>query len=151
MLILEGFQAGLSWWTILQKRERFREVFFRFEPERMATMSDEYIETLMQDPGIVRNRLKLRAARSNAQAWLQLNDPVSLIWSVTNGQPKISHYADHSQVPSTSPEAEQLSRTLKTAGFKFVGPTICHAYLQAIGVLMEHTTDCVQYSALTEK
>lgn len=147
-LILEGFQAGLSWWTILQKRERFREVLFQFDPERLAAMTDSDIETLMQDPGIIRNRLKLRAARSNAQAWLQLDNPVELIWSVTDGQVRVGHYADHSQVPATSPPGDELSRKLKARGFKFVGPLICHAYLQSIGVLMEHTMDCHRFREL---
>jgi len=149
MLILEGFQAGLSWRTILQKRERFREVLFQFRPELLAAMPDSHIDTLMQDPGIVRNRLKLRAARTNAQAWLRLENPVELIWSVTDGQPKINHYADHTHAPATSPQADELSRFLKKAGFKFVGPTICHAYLQATGVLMEHTMDCYRYKQLS--
>lgn len=148
MLILEGFQAGLSWWTILQKREHFRTALFQFDPERLATMNDDDITTLLQDPGIVRNRLKLRAARTNAQAWLKLNNPVELIWSITNGQPIIGHYADHTQLPATSAQAEALSRILKEKGFKFVGPLICHAYLQAIGVLMEHTMDCYRYAEL---
>ena len=149
MLILEGFQAGLSWWTILQKRERFRDVLFQFDPEQLAAMTDTHIDTLMLDPGIVRNRLKLRAARSNAQAWLRLDNPVELVWSVTGGKPKIGHYADHTQIPVTSPEAEELSRRLKKEGFKFVGPVICHAYLQATGVLMEHTMDCHRYAQLS--
>lgn len=151
MLILEGFQAGLSWWTILQKRERFRAVLFQFDPEQLASMSDDYIETLMQDPGIVRNRLKLQAARTNAQAWLTLDDPADLIWSVTGGQPVIGHYTDHTQVPATSPQAEELSRRLKDNGFKFVGPLICHAYLQAIGALMQHTIDCHRYADLATR
>lgn len=151
MLILEGFQAGLSWRSILQKRERFREVLFQFDPERLAIMTDDHIDALMQDPGIVRNRLKLRAVRSNAQAWLRLDDPVALIWSVTGGQPKIGHYSDHTQVPASSPQSEDLSRRLKAEGFKFVGPVICHAYLQATGVLMEHTTDCHRYLHLSKK
>lgn len=151
MLILEGFQAGLSWWTILQKRERFRAVLFGFDPGQMALMSDDYIETLMQDPGIVRHRLKLQAARSNARAWLELPDPVALIWSVTGGRTRVGHYSDHTRVPATSPQAHDLSRRLKAAGFKFVGPVICHAYLQAIGVLMEHTTNCHRYSSLAGK
>lgn len=148
MLILEGFQAGLSWWTILQKRDRFRQALFQFDPKQLAAMTDDYIDTLMLDTGIVRNRLKLRAARSNARAWLQLDNPVGLIWSVTDGQPKISHYADHSQIMASSPQAEALSRHLKKEGFKFVGPVICHAYLQAVGVLMEHTMDCHRYPQL---
>lgn len=148
MLILEGFQAGLSWWTILQKRPRFREALFGFCPQRLATLTDDDIEQLMQDAGIVRNRLKLNAVRTNAQAWLRLDDPAELIWSVVEGQPLVNHYPSHHDVPASSPHAERLSRILKGAGFKFVGPTICHSYLQAIGALMEHTMDCYRYQEL---
>lgn len=151
MLILEGFQAGLSWRSILRKRDRFRQVLFGFDPEKLAVMTDDHIEELMNDPGIIRNRLKLNAARTNARAWLQLDDPVDVIWSLTDGQPKVSHYRDHTAVPATSPEAQALSRQLKIAGFKFVGPTICHAYLQATGVLMEHTMDCHRYQQLAQR
>lgn len=148
MLILEGFQAGLSWWTILQKREHFRKVLFQFDPERLAAMTDDHINALMHDSGIVRNRLKLQAARTNAQAWLKLDDPVDLIWSLTDKQPVNGHYSDHTQVPTISAYADQLSQRLKARGFKFVGPLICHAYLQAVGVLMEHTMDCYRYAEL---
>lgn len=148
MLLLEGFQAGLSWITVLKKRPRYREVMFNFDPERLARLSDDEIECLMQDPGIIRNRLKLRGARQNAQAWLRQSDPVSLIWSAVGGQPRINHYACLQDVPTVTPEAQALSRALKKAGFTFVGPTICQSYLQAIGCLMDHTTDCHRHAAL---
>ncbi|MDS1139781.1 DNA-3-methyladenine glycosylase I [Pusillimonas sp. SM2304] len=148
MLLLEGFQAGLSWITVLKKRPRYRQVMFGFDPERLAGMSDGYIQELMQDPGIIRNRLKLNAARQNAQAWLRQSDPVALIWSFVDGQPKINHYARMQDVPTITPEAQTMSRTLKKAGFNFVGPTICQSYLQAIGCLMDHTTDCHRHAAL---
>lgn len=149
MLLLEGFQAGLSWITVLKKRERYREVLYGFNPEKLALMSDANIEELMQDPGIIRNRLKLNAARDNARAWLKLEDPVALIWSFTGGAPIVHHYARHEDIPTTGPEAEHMSRTLKKAGFRFVGPTICQAYLQAVGCLMDHTTGCHRYPALS--
>jgi DNA-3-methyladenine glycosylase I len=148
MLLLEGFQAGLSWITVLRKRPRYREVLFNFDPEKLATMSDDYIDTLMQDSGIIRNRLKLTSARQNAQAWLKLSDPVALIWSFVGGSSKINHHQQHTDVPAVSPEAETMSRTLKKAGFNFVGPTICYAYLQAVGCIMDHTTNCHRYGAL---
>ena len=148
MLLLEGFQAGLSWITVLKKRERYRQVLFGFDPKQLASMSDETIETLMQDKGIIRNRLKLNAARQNAQAWLRLDDPVGLIWSFTDGKPIIHHYASQEDIPATSPEAERMSKALKKAGFRFVGPTICHAYMQAIGCFMDHTTDCFRHASL---
>ena len=148
LLLLEGFQAGLSWITVLKKRERYREVLFGFDPEHLAVMSDEYLESLMQDPGIIRNRLKLKAARQNAQAWLRLEDPLTLLWSFVGGQPKINHFGERSQMPAVTPEAEAMSRTLKKAGFTFVGPTICYAYMQATGMVMDHTIDCDRYADL---
>ncbi|PLC50103.1 3-methyladenine DNA glycosylase [Pollutimonas subterranea] len=148
MLLLEGFQAGLSWITVLKKRPRYREVLFNFDPEKLAAMSDAYIDTLMQDPGIIRNRLKLRSARQNAQAWLKLDDPVALIWSFVDGVPKVNCHGRLADVPVTTLEAESMSRALKKAGFNFVGPTICYSYLQAVGCIMDHTTDCHRYPAL---
>lgn len=148
MLILEGFQAGLSWITILKKRQRFREVFFDFDPISLAAMDDAYIATLMQDSGIIRNRAKLNATRVNAQAWLTLEDPVSFVWAAVGGTPLINHYNAHADVPATTAQAQALSKTLKQAGFKFVGPTICYAYMQATGMVMDHTTDCSRYPAL---
>lgn len=148
LLLLEGFQAGLSWITVLKKRERYREVLFGFDVQRLAAMSDEYLERLMQDPGIIRNRLKLKAARQNAQAWLRLEDPRALLWSFVGGQPKINHFSERSQVPAITEEAEAMSKALKKAGFTFVGPTICYAYMQATGMVMDHTTDCDRYAAL---
>ncbi|MDA7086768.1 DNA-3-methyladenine glycosylase I [Pseudomonas sp. SA3-5] len=148
LLLLEGFQAGLSWITVLKKRERYREVLFGFDVQRVAVMSDEYLESLMQDPGIIRNRLKIKAARQNAQAWLRLEDPVALLWSFVGGQPKINHFSERSQMPSVTVEAEAMSKTLKKAGFTFVGPTICYAYMQATGMVMDHATDCDRYAVL---
>ncbi|MCG4452903.1 MULTISPECIES: DNA-3-methyladenine glycosylase I [unclassified Pseudomonas] len=148
LLLLEGFQAGLSWITVLKKRERYREVLFGFDVQRLAVMSDEYLESLMQDPGIIRNRLKLKAARQNAQAWLRLEDPLALLWSFVGGAPKINHFSERSQMPAVTVEAEAMSKALKKAGFTFVGPTICYAYMQATGMVMDHTTDCDRYAVL---
>lgn len=149
LLLLEGFQAGLSWITVLKKRERYREVLFGFDPQRLALLSDEEIEKLMQDPGIIRNLLKLKAARQNAQAWLRLEDPVALLWSFVGGAPKVNHFSERGQVPAVTAEAEAMSRALKKAGFTFVGPTICYAFMQAAGMVMDHTTDCDRYRELT--
>ncbi|BCD85608.1 DNA-3-methyladenine glycosidase I [Pseudomonas solani] len=148
MLLLEGFQAGLSWITVLRKRERYREVMFGFDAQRLARMSDEEIEERMQDPGIIRNLAKLKAARQNAQAWLRLEDPVKLLWSFVGGVPRINHFVGRGEVPAVTPEAEAMSKALKKAGFTFVGPTICYAFMQACGMVMDHTTDCDRYSAL---
>ncbi|MBU1492328.1 MAG: DNA-3-methyladenine glycosylase I [Gammaproteobacteria bacterium] len=148
MLLLEGAQAGLSWITVLKKRERYRQVLHGFDPERLARLSDEEIEVLMQDAGIIRNRLKLKSARQNAQAWLRLDDPVAMLWSFVGGQPKINHFSERSQVPAVTAEAEAMSKALKKAGFTFVGPTICYAFMQATGMVMDHTTDCDRYAQL---
>jgi DNA-3-methyladenine glycosylase I len=149
LLLLEGFQAGLSWITVLKKRQRYREVLYGFDPARLAVMSDEEIEARMQDPGIIRNLLKLKAARQNAQAWLRLDDPVMLLWSFVGGAPKVNHFSERGQVPAVTPEAEAMSKALKKAGFTFVGPTICYAFMQAAGMVMDHTTDCDRYRELT--
>lgn len=148
MLLLEGFQAGLSWITVLKKRERYRQVLFGFDAERLAVMTDEEIEERMQDPGIIRNRLKLQAARKNARAWLKLEDPAGLLWSFVGGAPKINQFSGRGDVPAVTPEAEAMSKALKKLGFTFVGPTICYAYMQAAGMVMDHTRDCDRYRAL---
>lgn len=150
MLLLEGFQAGLSWITVLKKRERYRQVLFGFDPGRLALMTDDEIDARMLDPGIIRNRLKLKAARQNAQAWLRLEDPVALLWSFVGGQPKINHFSERSEVPAVTREAEAMSKALKRAGFTFVGPTICYAYMQATGMVMDHTRDCDRYAHLQQ-
>jgi DNA-3-methyladenine glycosylase I len=150
MLLLEGFQAGLSWITVLKKRPHYRKVLHGFDPHKLAAMSDAEIDALMQDPGIIRNRLKLNAARQNARAWLALPDPVGLMWSFTGGRPMVSHHPRHDSVPTVTPQAEQMSRTLKKAGFNFVGPTICQSYLQAVGCFMDHTTDCFRHGILAK-
>ncbi|HEX8544173.1 MAG TPA: DNA-3-methyladenine glycosylase I [Pseudomonas sp.] len=149
LLLLEGFQAGLSWITVLKKRPRYREVMFGFDVQRVADMSDADIEALMLEPGIIRNRLKLNAARRNARAWLALDNPVEFLWSFVGGQQKVNHFKDRSQVPAITPEAEAMSKALKKAGFTFVGPTICYAYMQSSGMVMDHTIDCDRYAVLT--
>lgn len=149
LLLLEGFQAGLSWITILKRRARYREVLFGFDAERLAQLTDEEIEALMQDATIIRNRLKLKAVRTNARAWLAQPDPVGLLWSFVGGTPQINHFKDRSEVPAITPEAEAMSKALKKAGFTFVGPTICYAFMQASGMVMDHTTDCDRYAVLS--
>jgi DNA-3-methyladenine glycosylase I len=111
-------------------------------------MSDAEIEELMLDPGIIRNRLKLNAARRNAQAWLALEDPVAFLWSFVDGKPVINHFKDRSEVPAVTPTAVEMSKGLKKAGFTFVGPTICYALMQASGMVMDHTQDCDRYAVL---
>ncbi|MCQ4260912.1 DNA-3-methyladenine glycosylase I [Stutzerimonas stutzeri] len=147
-LILEGAQAGLSWITVLRKRERYRQVLFGFDPARLARMTDVEIEERMLDPGIIRNRRKLEAARRNAQLWLELEDPAGWLWSFVGGEPKINHFESIAQVPAVTVEAQAMSRALKKAGFGFVGPTICYAFMQACGMVMDHTIDCERYQVL---
>ena len=149
LLLLEGFQAGLSWITILKRRARYREVLFGFDAPRLARLTDAEIEELMLDATIIRNRLKLNAVRTNARAWLALEDPVGLLWSFVGGEPKINHFKDRSEVPAITSQAQAMSKALKKAGFTFVGPTICYAYMQATGMVMDHTTDCDRYAILT--
>lgn len=150
-LLLEGFQAGLSWITVLRKRERYRQVLFGFDPQRLAQMSDDEIDERMLDTGIIRNRRKLEAARRNAQQWLELEDPAGWLWSFVGGQPKVNRFESINQVPAVTAEAEAMSRALKKAGFSFVGPTICYAYMQACGLVMDHTTDCDRYLSLAAR
>jgi len=148
MLLLEGFQAGLSWITVLRKRERYRQVLHGFDPVRLAQLSDERIAELMLDAGIIRNRLKLNAVRRNAQAWLAVDNPAEWLWSFVGGVPKVNHFKGRDEVPAVTDEAKAMSKALRKAGFTFVGPTICYAFMQATGMVMDHTIDCDRYAAL---
>ena len=146
-LCLEGFQAGLSWITILKKRDRFREVFHSFDPEKIAGMTSEDISRLMLDAGIIRNRLKIEATISNAQAWLKImetgNDSfANFIWATVDDITKINQPKTKTEVPSKTKEAEILSTRLKKAGFRFVGPTICYAFMQSMGLVNDHIKGC---------
>ncbi|OMG64900.1 3-methyladenine DNA glycosylase [Stutzerimonas balearica] len=147
-LLLEAFQAGLSWITVLRKRERYRQVLFGFDAERLAIMSDGEIDERMQDPGIIRNRRKLEAARGNARAWLALEDPAGFVWSFVDGRPKVNRFERLDQVPAVTDEAQAMTRALKRAGFSFVGPTICYAYMQACGMVLDHLVDCERHAQL---
>lgn len=121
LLLLEGFQAGLSWITVLKKREHYRQVMFGFDAQRLAVMSDAEIEALLQDPGIIRNRLKVAGARRNAQAWLALDNPVAFLWSFVQGTPKINHFTERHEFPAVTPEAEAMSKGLKKPGSRSSG------------------------------
>lgn len=150
-LMLDGFQAGLSWITILKKRDRYREVYRGFDPRFMADQTDDDLHDLLQDAGIIRNRLKVFGARRNAQAWLRLaeqTDPGQWLWQFVGGEVKLNHFTSFDQVPAITAEAEAMSRALRKAGFTFVGPTICYAFMQATGMVMDHTTDCFRYPEL---
>ncbi len=152
MLILEGAQAGLSWLTVLRKRAHYRRVFAGFDPNAVARFSDRQLDRLLQDPGIIRNRLKVRAARTNARVFLELKARhgsfSDFLWAYVDGAPVINHWQRFSEVPARTPLSDRLSRDLRKAGFTFVGSTICYAFLQATGVVMDHTTDCFRYREL---
>lgn len=148
-LILEGAQAGLSWITILKKREQYRESFAAFNPEKIARFDQQKITSLLQNKGIVRNRLKIQAAIINAQAYLALQEDYTnfstFIWQFVNGQPKQNHWRSHGQIPVSTPESEQMSKELKRRGFKFVGSTICYAFMQAVGMVNDHVVTCFRH------
>jgi DNA-3-methyladenine glycosylase I len=150
MLILEGAQAGLSWLTILKKRENYRRAFAGFDPPRVARFDRRKIESLLRDEGIVRNRLKVNAAVTNAQAYLKIQEEFGgfdpFIWNFVGGKPRANAWRTMKQVPVTTPESDAMSRELKRRGMKFVGSTICYAYMQAIGMVNDHTTDCAWHA-----
>jgi DNA-3-methyladenine glycosylase I len=151
-LILEGFQAGLSWLTILKKRENYRKAFDRFDPAVVAHYNGEKIEELMKDTGIVRNSLKIRAAVDNARAFLDVQDEFGsydgYIWQFVGGKPIQNERRHPKEIPSRSTESEAMSQDLKRRGFKFVGPTICYAFMQAVGMVNDHLVSCFRYRQL---
>jgi DNA-3-methyladenine glycosylase I len=146
MLILEGAQAGLSWLTILKKRQNYRRAFAGFDPARVARFDRRKVDSLLRDPGIVRNRLKVEGAVKNANVYLKVQDEFGgfdpFIWGFVGGKPRVNAWPTMRQVPVTTPESDSMSRELKRRGMKFVGSTICYAFMQAIGMVNDHTTDC---------
>ena len=150
-LILEGAQAGLSWLTVLRKRPHYRRLFADFDAGQVARFDAARVETLLQDPGIVRNRLKVQAAVSNAQAFLAVQEAFGsfdrYIWDFVDGRPIVNHFERLDQVPAVTPLAETLSRDLKRRGFRFVGPTIVYAHMQATGMVNDHLVDCPRHAA----
>ncbi len=146
MLVLEGMQAGVSWNLILNKEENFRKAFDGFDPETVAAYNEAKLETLMQDAGIIRNRSKIRAAVTNAQAFLKVQKEFgsfdSYIWGFTDGQVIDHHLQNISAMPASDELSERISRDLKKRGFKFVGPTIIYSYLQGIGIINDHWEQC---------
>ena len=149
MLVLEGAQAGLSWYTILKKREAYRRAFDGFDPERIARYGEEKIAALLADPGIVRNRLKIHAAVGNARAVLDLRESgigfSDFLWEFTGGTPLVNAWRRLEEVPATTPISESMSRALRQRGFRFVGPTICYAFMQAVGMVNDHLTSCFRW------
>lgn len=151
-LILDGAQAGLSWITILRKRENYRVAFDDFDPEKIAEYDDAKITELMANPGIVRNRLKINAAVKNARAYLRMvNESMSFsehLWSFVGGKPIIHALRSEADYVATSPESEAMSKSLKKLGFSFVGPTICYAFMQAVGMVNDHLVSCFRYDEI---
>lgn len=144
-LILEGFQSGLSWITVLRKREHFRRVFENFEAEKMADYGPDKVAALLADPGIIRNRLKVEAAVENARAYLALSETQSLssfLWDFVDGKPLQNRLTSHSDIPAQTPLSATISKALKGAGFRFVGPTTVYAMMQAVGMVNDHLTAC---------
>jgi DNA-3-methyladenine glycosylase I len=150
-LILEGAQAGLSWSTILNKRENYRRAFDGFDPQRVAQYQAKKIKALLGDPGIVRNKLKIAAAVENAKAFLRVQDEFGTfdhyIWQFVGGKPRINKWKSLKQVPARTPESDAMSKDLKRRGFKFVGSTICYAFMQAVGMVNDHLVDCICYES----
>jgi DNA-3-methyladenine glycosylase I len=150
-LILDGFQAGLSWITILRKRDNFRKAFDGFDPEKIARYTPRKIEALMQDAGIVRNRLKIEGTVLSARAWLDIMDKgdgfASLLWNHLDGKPKINSFKTLRSVPAETPVSRAISKDLGSRGFKFVGPTIVYAFMQAVGMVNDHLVTCHRHEA----
>jgi DNA-3-methyladenine glycosylase I len=151
-LILEGAQAGLSWLTILRKRENYRRAFAGFDPERVARFGARDVRRLLCDPGIVRNRLKVESTVRNARAFLAVQEEFGSFarfqWQFVGGRPKLNAWRSVKQVPPRTAESDELSKALKRRGFTFVGSTICYAHMQAVGMVNDHTTDCFRYRQL---
>ena len=155
MLILEGAQAGLSWSTILKKRENYRAAFDQFDAECIAQYDQRKIDKLLANPGIVRNRLKIAAAIRNANAFLDVKKECgtldAYLWQFVDGRPKENHWRTMKEVPARTPESDALSKDLAKRGFKFVGSTICYAYMQAVGMVNDHTVDCFRHSEINRQ
>ena len=148
-LLLEGAQAGLSWITILKKRAAYRLALDNFDAGLIARYDENKIESLLQNSGIVRNRLKIHSAVTNAQKFLAVQEEFgsfdSFIWKFVEGVPRQNHWFSHSEVPASTPQSDAMSKELKRRGFKFVGSTICYAFMQATGMVNDHTADCFRY------
>jgi DNA-3-methyladenine glycosylase I len=143
LLTLEGAQAGLSWLTILRKREGYRAAFDGFDVSKVARYTPKKVEKLLADPGIVRNRLKVESTVNNAQRILELDVPLSeLLWSFVGGEPKLNRWKTTREIPAETVESKTMSKELKRRGFRFVGPTVCYAFMQAAGLVNDHTAEC---------
>ena len=152
MLILEGSQAGLSWLTVLRRRDNYRKAYDNFAPERMAAWSDDHLKKLLNDPSIIRNRLKVEAARTNARAYMRLIEGegsfARFLWSFVDGRPVCHGYQKLREIPASTPESDRLSLELKKRGFKFVGSTICYAFMQGVGMVNDHQVSCFRFEEI---
>ena len=153
-LILEGAQAGLSWETILKKRDNYRLAFDHFDPQLVAAYGDEKVAALLADPGIIRNRLKIASAIRNAQAYLQVQAEFgsfdAYLWRFVDGKPVVNAWQSMQELPASTPLSDALSKDLKGRGFNFVGSTICYAFMQAVGLVNDHVVGCYRYGELVE-
>jgi DNA-3-methyladenine glycosylase I len=149
MLVLEGAQAGLSWSTILNKREGYRRAFAGFEPAKVARYDARKVDRLLADPSIVRNRLKVESTVANARAVLDVQEEDgsldSYLWSFVDGAPRVSEFRTLSEIPAETTESKAMSKDMKRRGFRFVGPTVCYAFMQACGLVNDHVLDCFRY------
>ena len=154
-LVLEGAQAGLSWITILRKREGYRDAFAEFDPEKVARFTPKRLEKLLQNPGIIRNRLKVQSCVSNARAFLETQEEFGsfsgYIWRFTDGTPIVNRFKTIKDVPARTEVSDRISKDMKQRGFKFVGSTIIYAHMQATGMVNDHTTDCFRHAPLAKK
>jgi DNA-3-methyladenine glycosylase I len=154
MLILEGAQAGLSWSTILKKRDNYRKAYYDFDPERVARFSSKSVARLLGDAGIVRNRLKIEASIINAKAFLKVQEEygtfAEFVWGFVDGKPIINHRCAMNEIPAETHESQALSKALKQRGFKFVGPTICYAFMQAVGMVNDHELGCFRHKEVNK-
>jgi len=152
-LTLEGAQAGLSWSTILKKRTNYQAAFISFDPAKVARFSAGRAERLLKDPGIVRNRLKVQSTIANARAFLRVQKEFGsfdrYVWQFVGGSPKVNRWKSLREIPSRTPESDALSKDLLSRGFRFVGSTICYAFMQAVGLVNDHTIDCFRYRELS--
>jgi len=152
VLVLSGAQAGLNWSLVLKKREGYRRAFDSFDPERVARYADKHTRSLLADPQIIRNRMKIEAAVRNARSFLKIQEEFgsfdSYCWRFVGGKPKLGRWKATRQIPATSPESEALSKDLKQRGFSFVGPTVAYAYMQAAGLVNDHLVICYRYQEL---
>ncbi len=149
MIILDGAQAGLSWLTVLRKRENYRKAFDNFDPEKVAKYDEKKIAELLENPGIIRNKLKVKSAVTNARAFIKVQEEFGsfdkYIWQFVNYKPVVNKWKSDKEIPATSEESDAMSKDLKSRGFKFVGSTICYAYMQAAGMVNDHVVTCFRY------